>query len=114
MASEDGADVATSVSLVEWFLNFYEDAQECRVKPQECIVKAGELLFVPRGWWHMALNLEVPALLPPNTLNPRRIAGMDVCNWLRAPSHLQTGCNCTIVEISWFEKLVWLCRRALP
>jgi hypothetical protein len=24
----------------------------------ECTVRAGELLFVPRGWWHMALNLE--------------------------------------------------------
>jgi hypothetical protein len=59
MASEDGVDVATSVSLVEWFINFYEEAQECRVKPQECILKAGELLFVPRNWWHMALNLEV-------------------------------------------------------
>jgi hypothetical protein len=24
----------------------------------ECTVRAGEILFVPRGWWHMALNLE--------------------------------------------------------
>jgi len=63
MASEDGADVATSVSLVEWFLNFYEETQEGRVKPQECVVKAGEVLFVPRGWWHMALNLEVRILV---------------------------------------------------
>ena len=60
MASEDGADVATPVSLVEWFLNFYEQTKESKVRPKECIVASGELLFVPRGWWHLALNLEVP------------------------------------------------------
>ena len=58
-ASADGAEVATSVSLVEWFLNFYAAAQEGDVKPVEGIVQAGEVLFVPRGWWHLAINLEV-------------------------------------------------------
>lgn len=30
--SEDGADVATSVSLTEWFLNFYSDTKEEEVR----------------------------------------------------------------------------------
>ena len=58
-ASANGAEVATPVSLVEWFLNFYAAAQEGDVKPVEGIVRAGEVLFVPRGWWHLAINLEV-------------------------------------------------------
>lgn len=29
--SADGADVAAPVSLVEWFLNFYEEAKEAKV-----------------------------------------------------------------------------------
>lgn len=29
-----------------------------QVKPVECVVHAGEILFVPHGWWHMAINLE--------------------------------------------------------
>ena len=45
------------MSLIEWFLNFYEDARELR--PVEGVVRAGEVLFVPKGWWHLALNLEV-------------------------------------------------------
>lgn len=59
-ASADGADVATSVSLTEWFINFYPDIKEgmTEVKPIECTVKAGEMLFIPRGWWHLAINLE--------------------------------------------------------
>ena len=51
-------EVATPVSLVEWFADFYAEAQAGAVKPVEGVVRAGELLFVPRGWWHMAINLE--------------------------------------------------------
>eukprot|EP00884_Botryococcus_braunii_P021807 jgi/Botrbrau1/830/Bobra.0352s0027.1 len=56
--SPDGADVATPVSIIEWLLSFYEHCAEGPVKPLEGIVRAGECLFVPRGWWHLALNLE--------------------------------------------------------
>ena len=58
-ASDDGADVACPVSLIDWFLSFYKAAQQGPVQPLEGICTAGEVLFVPRGWWHMALNVEV-------------------------------------------------------
>lgn len=58
-ASDDGADVACPVSLIDWFLSFYKATQKGPVQPLEGICRAGEVLFVPRGWWHMALNLEV-------------------------------------------------------
>ena len=60
--------MATPVSLVEWFLNFYEASQEGPVKPVEGIVREGEVIFVPRGWWHLAMNLEVLPRLPHATL----------------------------------------------
>ena len=56
--SADGTEVATPLSLVEWFADFYAEAQAGAVRPVEGIVRAGELLFVPRGWWHLAMNLE--------------------------------------------------------
>ena len=56
--SEDGAHVAAPLSLVEWFSNFYQYAYDGDVKPLECICEPGDILFVPSGWWHMALNLE--------------------------------------------------------
>eukprot|EP00198_Chlamydomonas_reinhardtii_P001554 XP_001690890.1 JmjC protein [Chlamydomonas reinhardtii] len=55
--SPDGADVATPVSLAEWFVNFYPECAEMKVKPVEFVARPGELLFVPHGWWHCALNL---------------------------------------------------------
>lgn len=46
--SPDGADVATPVSLIEWFINFYDSTREGRVRPVECVCGPGELVFVPR------------------------------------------------------------------
>jgi hypothetical protein len=50
-SSADGAEVSSPVSLVEWFLSFYEHRAAGGVEPLECILSAGEVLFVPRGWW---------------------------------------------------------------
>eukprot|EP00210_Caulerpa_lentillifera_P008531 g8137.t2 len=56
--SPDESEVATSISLIEWFLNFYKETKTTQMKPLECVLKEGEILFIPRGWWHMAMNLE--------------------------------------------------------
>ncbi|EFJ50747.1 hypothetical protein VOLCADRAFT_103818 [Volvox carteri f. nagariensis] len=64
--SPDGADVATPLSLTEWFVNFYVATREGKVRPIEFIARPGELLFVPRGWWHCALNLEESCALTQN------------------------------------------------
>ncbi|KAI8464575.1 MAG: hypothetical protein J3K34DRAFT_388468 [Monoraphidium minutum] len=135
--SADGADIAAPVSLMEWFLNFYDAARnggdssgsDCegsgddgalggeergaaacgarrprpgvvkrhasrRVRPLECIVKAGELLFVPRGWFHMVVNLEESVAVTQNFVSPR---GVDsVLAFLRTGTSipgLVSGCE---------------------
>ena len=66
-ASEDGLLVATPVSIIEWFLNFYETARtESEVQPMECVVEAGEVIFVPQGWWHLVLNLDESVAITQN------------------------------------------------
>ena len=54
--------MATPVSLMEWFLNFWDQAMEGPVQPLQGTVGPGEVIFVPSGWWHMAINLEVRQL----------------------------------------------------
>lgn len=54
----DGADVATPVSLMEWFVNFYHETKKGAIRPLECVVREGEMIFVPRGWWHAVINIE--------------------------------------------------------
>jgi hypothetical protein len=60
----DDSDVLLPLSLGEWFLAFWEHHEKRRStgpveqRPVECVVEAGELLFVPHGWWHCVLNLD--------------------------------------------------------
>ena len=58
--TKDEGEVTAPVNLVEWYLNYYslihEDPDSC--KPIEGVCNEGELIFIPRGWWHSVINLE--------------------------------------------------------
>jgi len=38
-------------------------------KPIECILEAGEMIYVPTGWWHMVLNLSESIAVTQNVMN---------------------------------------------
>lgn len=80
--SVDGADVATPVSLVEWFLNFYAESKDLECQPYECICKEGDLLYVPRGWWHLAFNLTDTIAITQNYVNASNLK--HVLHFLRS------------------------------
>ncbi|KAK0729176.1 hypothetical protein B0T21DRAFT_314739 [Apiosordaria backusii] len=55
--SKDSSEVTSPLSIAEWLLEFHREARqlpECR----EGICRAGEILHVPSGWWHLVVNLE--------------------------------------------------------
>ncbi|KAG0139675.1 hypothetical protein CROQUDRAFT_666154 [Cronartium quercuum f. sp. fusiforme G11] len=66
--SEDESEVESPLSIAEWFLNYYQIAKEeygPRAKDPlkkgqmvEGICEAGEIFYVPSGWWHLVVNLE--------------------------------------------------------
>ncbi len=39
--------MASPVSLMEWFMSFYEHKESVGCAPRECTLREGELLFVP-------------------------------------------------------------------
>lgn len=56
--SADGAEVTSPVSIMEWLMNYLQEARARSPPPLEGVCRAGELLFVPRGWWHLVVNVE--------------------------------------------------------
>lgn len=88
--SPDGAEVACPVSIIEWFMNFYADSRSWKKKPIECICKAGEVVFVPNGWWHLVINLEDSIAITQNFVSRRNL--LNVLDFLKRPN------ACTLVS----------------
>jgi len=64
--SGDELSVVTTESIIEWFMNFYEIENPLR---RECVQCPGDLVFIPNGWWHCALNLEESIAVTQNFVN---------------------------------------------
>lgn len=77
-ASADGAHVSCPLALTEWLLSFYDAAAALPRSraPRECVCRAGELLFVPAGWWHTALNLEFSVAVTQNFVSDANLAAV--------------------------------------
>lgn len=52
-----------------------------RNRPWECVVEPGEIIFIPHGWWHMALNTELTIAVTHNFVSPVNLG--DVVHFLR-------------------------------
>ena len=59
-------EVATTLSAVEWFVDFYAQLREQGVPVLECVQRPGDVIFVPHGWFHIVLNLDSTVALTHN------------------------------------------------
>ncbi|XVF55927.1 hypothetical protein PTKIN_Ptkin06aG0075100 [Pterospermum kingtungense] len=109
--SPDGAEVACPVSIIEWFMNFYGSTKNWKKRPIECICKAGEVIFVPNGWWHLVINLEESIAITQNYVSRRNL--LNVLDFLKKPnaSELVSG---TRDRINLYEKFKNAIERRFP
>lgn len=113
-ASADGADVACPVSLMEWMLSFY-DLRSCEgYAPKECVLKEGEILFVPRGWWHMAINLTESCAITQNYVSLTNIG--HVLKFLKSPhaNVLVSGVTTEEEKITLHDRFIEALRNKRP
>lgn len=96
--SADGADVTAPVSVVEWFVNFYDRALVERCGALECTVGPGEIVFVPRGWWHCVLNVDATVAITQNFVSEANVGA--VVRWLRARPEQVSGCR-SAADAAW-------------
>lgn len=90
-SSVDQSHVSTSVSLIEWFSNFYTEIQRQKIPVKECVVKQGEIMFVPNGWWHLVLNIEDSVAITQNYVSSANL--INVLRFLRDKSDQVSGCR---------------------
>ncbi len=45
-------------------------------QPIECITRPGDVIFVPRGWWHTVMNLEDCIAITQNYVSRRNLAAV--------------------------------------
>ncbi|KAI2467736.1 Clavaminate synthase-like protein [Annulohypoxylon bovei var. microspora] len=86
--SEDSSEVTSPLSIAEWLLEFHAEA---RALPGclEGVCKAGEILHVPSGWWHLVVNLEAGIALTQNFVPKSHLA--DVLSFLKDKPDQVTG-----------------------
>lgn len=73
--SEDGSEVTSPLSIAEWLLGFHAEARRlpgCI----EGICRAGEMLHVPSGWWHLVVNLESGVAVTQNFVPRSHVAAV--------------------------------------
>ena len=45
------------ISARQYFETYLPQLSAGELKPLECTLQAGELIYIPQGWWHAVLNL---------------------------------------------------------
>ncbi|KAI1299161.1 hypothetical protein F5Y03DRAFT_366433 [Xylaria venustula] len=91
--SEDSSEVTSPLSIAEWLLEFHAEARQ---SPGciEGVCKAGEILHVPSGWWHLVVNLEAGIALTQNFVPRSHLT--DVLSFLKNKPDQVTGFKRTI------------------
>lgn len=93
--SEDNSEVTSPLSIAEWLLEFHAEARQLR-ECKEGVCRAGEILHVPSGWWHLVVNLEAGIALTQNFVPRSHLS--DVLSFLRDRPDQVTGFKKEIVD----------------
>ena len=86
--SQDSSEVTSPLSIAEWLLEFHAEARE-HPECVEGICRAGEILHVPSGWWHLVVNLEGGIALTQNFIPKSHLT--DALSFLRDKSDQVSG-----------------------
>jgi len=71
--SVDLQEVLAPISVLEWFINFYSASVQQSPKLVEGIQGPGDIIFIPSGWYHSALNLEESIAVTQNVVTSQNL-----------------------------------------
>jgi len=84
-------------SPLKWLYDFYLKFTSVSDRPLEVIQYAGDMVYVPSGWWHMVINLEETVSVTQNFVNDQNLE--KAAKWIYNDSHYRD-----ILDL-WLEKL---------
>ncbi|KAK9421091.1 hypothetical protein SUNI508_06236 [Seiridium unicorne] len=88
--SADSSEVTSPLSIAEYLLTFHAEARK-EAGCLEGICGAGELLYVPSGWWHLVVNLEAGIALTQNFVTNSKKHLAHVLSFLKDKPDQVTG-----------------------
>lgn len=91
MPSSDGSHVTAPVSVIEWFTNFYNRETILEGGGLEATVHPGEIVYVPSGWWHCVLNLDMSIAITQNFVSEANV--VDVAYLFKTTPDQISGCD---------------------
>lgn len=89
--SLDDSHVTAPVSVIEWFINFYDRNTILDAGGLEATVQPGEIMYVPSGWWHCVLNIDTSIAITQNFVSEVNVA--DVVRLFKHSPNNISGCK---------------------
>lgn len=65
-------DNALNMTSLAWYLHVYPTLKS-HEKPYEVIQEPGETIYIPNGWWHLVLNLELTIAVTQNFVDSHNL-----------------------------------------